>query len=61
MVENVIFNELKATFIVQAVQDDDVHLPEQQEVNLIDLYPTKSQENNELNVERTAEILDSLR
>lgn len=63
IVDNVIFNDLKATFIVQAVQDDDVHLPEKQEVNLIDLYPTKlpHQENRELNIERTAEVIDSLR
>lgn len=61
MVESVIFNDLKAIFCVQAVQDDDVHLPEKQEVNLIDLFPTKVQENKELNVERTAEVIDSLR
>lgn len=61
MVENVIFNDLKAIFYVQAVQDEDVHLPEKQEVNLIDLFPTKVQENKELNVERTAEVIDSLR
>ncbi|KAL5281630.1 SHCBP1 family protein [Megaselia abdita] len=61
MVENVIFNDLKATFFVQAVQDDNVHMPEKQEVNLIDLYPTKDQENKEINTERTAEVLDSLR
>lgn len=61
IVENVIFSDLKATFYVLAVQDDDVHLPEKQEVNLIDLYPTKVQENKELNVERTAEVIDSLR
>lgn len=60
-VEQVMFKELKAVFLVQAVQDDDVHLPERHEVDLQDLYPTLSQENTELNVERTADCLDRLR
>ncbi|XP_055858410.1 protein nessun dorma [Episyrphus balteatus] len=61
MVEQVLFKELKAVIIILAVQDEDVHLPERQEVNLEDLWPTKMQENSELNIERTADCIDRLR
>ncbi|XP_067621875.1 protein nessun dorma [Eurosta solidaginis] len=60
-VEQVLFKELKAIFIVQEVQDENVHLPERHEVYLEDMWPTKQQENSELNIERTADCIDSLR
>ncbi|XP_011200342.2 protein nessun dorma [Bactrocera dorsalis] len=60
-VEQVIFKDLKAIFIIQAVQDEDIHLPEKHEVFLEDLWPTKEQENSELNIERTADCVDRLR
>lgn len=60
-VEQVLFDELKATFLVEAVQDDDVHLPERQTVSLEELWPLKDQENDALNVDRTAECVDRLR
>lgn len=61
MVEQVLFKELKAIIVILAVQDEDVHLPERQEVNLEDLWPTKVQENSALNIERTADCIDRLR
>ncbi|XP_055921308.1 protein nessun dorma [Eupeodes corollae] len=61
MVEQVLFKELKAIIVILAVQDEDVHLPERQEVNLEDLWPTRIQENSELNIERTADCIDRLR
>lgn len=61
MVNNVFFQDLKADFAVIAVQDDDIHLPEQYEVPLEDLFPIIEQENAELNVDRTADCLDELR
>ncbi|XP_062131093.1 protein nessun dorma [Drosophila sulfurigaster albostrigata] len=60
-VDQVISDELKAVFVVTAVQDQDVHLPESNEVSLIDLWPTRQQENAALNVETTAECIDRLR
>ncbi|XP_060663135.1 protein nessun dorma [Drosophila nasuta] len=60
-VDQVISEELKAVFVVTAVQDQDVHLPESNEVSLIDLWPTIQQENAALNVETTAECIDRLR
>lgn len=60
-VEQVLFDELKATFLVEAVQDDDVHLPERQTVSLEELWPLKDQENDALNVDRTADCIDRLR
>lgn len=60
-VEQVLFDELKATFLVEAVQDDDVHLPERQTVSLEELWPLKDQENDALNVDRTADCVDRLR
>ncbi|XP_017081528.2 protein nessun dorma [Drosophila eugracilis] len=60
-VEQVIFDELKAVFIVTAVQDNDVHLPESNEVSLVELWPTVKQENSALNVDTTAECIDRLR
>lgn len=61
MVEQVHFSELKATFSVTGVQDDDVHLPGRHEVELIDLLPTKFQENEAINIETTAACVDMLR
>lgn len=61
MVNNVFFQDLKADFSVIAVQDDDIHLPERYEVPLEDLFPTIEQENDELNIDRTADCLDELR
>ncbi|KAH8377499.1 hypothetical protein KR093_005754 [Drosophila rubida] len=60
-VDQVIFDELKAVFVVTAVQDQDVHLPESNEVSLIELWPTIQQENTALNVDTTAECIDRLR
>ncbi|XP_016924649.3 protein nessun dorma [Drosophila suzukii] len=60
-VEQVIFDELKAVFVVTAVQDNDVHLPESNEVSLVELWPTVQQENSALNVDTTAECIDRLR
>ncbi|XP_017056692.2 protein nessun dorma [Drosophila ficusphila] len=60
-VEQVIFEELKAVFVVTAVQDNDVHLPESNEVSLVELWPTVQQENSALNVDTTAECIDRLR
>ncbi|XP_058814910.1 protein nessun dorma isoform X2 [Topomyia yanbarensis] len=59
-VEQVLFDELKAIFLIEAVQDD-VHLPDKQIVSLEELWPLKEQENNALNVDRTANCLDQLR
>lgn len=60
-VEEVIYDELKAIFLVEAVQEDDVHLPEKMVVSLVELWPLKDQENNALNVDRTADCIDQLR
>ncbi|XP_017855400.1 protein nessun dorma [Drosophila busckii] len=60
-VDQVIFDELKAVFVVTAVQDQDVHLPESNEVSLIELWPTMQQENSALNADTTAECIDRLR
>lgn len=60
-VNNVYFQDLMADFAINAVQDDEVHLPEVHEVPLEDLWPTINQENPELMVERTADCIDELR
>jgi len=60
-VEHVMFKELKAIFTVIGVEDDDIHIPEKHEVHLEELWPTKEQENNALNVEKTADSIDRLR
>lgn len=61
IVEMVMFKELRAIFRVIAVQDDDIHLPDEHDVALEDLWPTKQQENNALNIEMTAKCIDMLR
>ncbi|XP_029728532.2 protein nessun dorma [Aedes albopictus] len=60
-VEKVLFDELKAIIYVEAVEDDDLHLPERQLVSLSELWPLRHQKNTLLNVERTADCLDQLR
>lgn len=60
-VTNVHFRELNAEFMVSAVQDDDVSIPEFHIVPLVDLWAAKDQENEELNIERTADCIDQLR
>lgn len=60
MVRNVIFEELQAVVDIVAVQDD-ISLPEQHEVPLTCLYPTKKQENQILDFHGTADCLDQLR
>lgn len=61
MVQQVHFTELKATFEVTGVEDDGVHLPTRHEVALIDLLPTKFQENSAIEIETTAKCVDMLR
>lgn len=60
-VTNVLFKDLKAIFAIIAIQDDDIHLPEEHEVPLIDLYPTKVQENPAIHIEATANCVDMIR
>lgn len=60
-VECVVYKELRAIFKVIAVQDDNIHLPEEHDVALEDLWPTKQQENSAVNAEMTAKCIDSLR
>ncbi|XP_034231190.1 protein nessun dorma [Thrips palmi] len=54
------FQELTAFVEVEKVQDN-ISIPGKQEVPLIQLYPTKSQEDPFLNVEYTANFIDQLR
>ncbi|XP_050077168.1 protein nessun dorma [Anopheles maculipalpis] len=61
-VDQVLFDELKAIFIIEAIQDDDVHLPEEQiAVDLEELWPLREQNNPALNVNITADCIDKLR
>ncbi|XP_052896090.1 protein nessun dorma isoform X2 [Anopheles moucheti] len=61
-VDQVLFDELKAIFIIEAIQDDDVQLPEPQLiVDLDELWPLREQNFAELNVNITAECIDKLR
>lgn len=60
-VENSNFDELSATFLVESVQDESIHLPEVCTVPLEDLYPTIEQENSALNADLTADCLDRFR
>lgn len=59
--DQVNFQDLSCTFTIEAVQDESVELPEKYEVPLIELWLTKAQENEALNVEMTAEAIDTLR
>lgn len=60
-IEQVFFLEHSANFIVEAVQENNIELPEKLEVPLVDLWPLKTQENTALVVEMTARALDQLR
>lgn len=61
-VEQVFFNEMKAIFIVHAIQeDDDIKVPLNNEVPLEDLWPTIGQENSAINIDITADAIDALR
>lgn len=61
-VEQIDFKECKAQFKVEAVPDSDINLVmETHFVNLEELWPTTRQENDALNVEKTAEALDNYR
>lgn len=54
------FQELTAFVEVEKVQDN-ITIPMKQEVPLIQLYPTKSQEEPYLNIDYTANFIDQLR
>lgn len=56
-----LLSNLQAEFEVISVQDDDVHIHMYHDVPLEDLWPTKQQENSVLDVEGTANCIDSLR
>uniref|UniRef100_A0A336LQZ3 CSON000921 protein n=1 Tax=Culicoides sonorensis TaxID=179676 RepID=A0A336LQZ3_CULSO len=62
-ITQVYYEELNANILIEKVSNNDSksQLPDQYDVPLIELFPTKSQENNALNIERTAEGIDSLR
>lgn len=55
------FEIFSATFLVESVLDENVHLPKACSVPLDDLYPTIEQENAALNVDLTADCLDRYR
>lgn len=59
-VVNVNFEELTAFVEVEKVQDD-ITIPVRQEVPLVELYPTKHQDDPHLNVEYTANFIDRFR
>ncbi|XP_050088743.1 protein nessun dorma isoform X1 [Anopheles aquasalis] len=61
-VDQVLFDELQASFIVEAIQDDDVQLLEKElVVDLEELWPLREQNNPALNVTITADCIDKLR
>lgn len=65
-VNQVYYDELLANFTIEEIEDcgeenDQIQLPDQYDVSLMELFATKSQENNALNIERTAEGIDALR
>lgn len=59
-VEHVDYDELTALVKIIAVQDE-IHLPEKYDVPLVELYPTKNQENEVLDMPGTANCIDGLR
>lgn len=59
-IEHVDSNEHSALVKIVAVQDD-IHLPEKYDVPLVELYPTRTQQNSALDVASTAECIDMLR
>lgn len=61
-IEQIDFKECKAEFKVEAVPDEHIDLyTDKHFVNLEELWPTIRQENDALNVEKTAEALDNYR
>ncbi|XP_055634429.1 protein nessun dorma isoform X2 [Toxorhynchites rutilus septentrionalis] len=60
-VEQVLFDELKAIFVIDFTQDEELQLSEKQIVSLEELWPTREQENDALNVDQTANCIDQLR
>lgn len=61
-VENVEYSEHTATVRILAVQDDDIHLPEEYCVPLTQLWPTKEQDKTVgINLTSTANAIDALR
>ncbi|XP_049548137.1 protein nessun dorma-like [Anopheles darlingi] len=61
-VDQVLFDDLQASFIVEAIQDDDGQLLEKQlVVDLEELWPLREQNNPALNVTITADCIDKLR
>ncbi|XP_055617319.1 protein nessun dorma-like [Toxorhynchites rutilus septentrionalis] len=60
-VEEVLFDDLKAIFLVEYVQDDDVHLPAKQIVPLVELWPLREQKDENLIMDRTADYIDQVR
>ncbi|XP_034942237.1 protein nessun dorma [Chelonus insularis] len=58
--EQVDFVELSALVKIVAVQDE-IHLPEKYDVPLIELYPTKNQTNDVLDMVGTSNCIDQLR
>uniref|UniRef100_A0A0C9QWR0 Shcbp1-b_0 protein n=1 Tax=Fopius arisanus TaxID=64838 RepID=A0A0C9QWR0_9HYME len=59
-VENVECSDLSALVKIVAVQDE-IHLPDKCDVPLMELYPTKDQENSAIDAEGTANCIDQLR
>ncbi|KAK0095817.1 hypothetical protein PV326_007291 [Microctonus aethiopoides] len=59
-VEHVDFTEQSALVKIIAVQDE-IHLPDKYDVPLVELYPTKNQNNNVLDIIGTANCIDQLR
>lgn len=59
-VQQVSFTELTSLVKIVAVQDD-IHLPEEYDVPLIELYATQVQENDALDMVGTANCIDELR
>ncbi|XP_011268498.2 protein nessun dorma [Camponotus floridanus] len=55
------FPKLNALVKIKAVLDEDIHLPEEHEVPLIELYPTLNQKNKTLDIEGTAHCIDRVR
>lgn len=61
-VENIDFRDLTAFIKILAVQDDNIHLPESHVVPLIQLWPTKYQDDTvRLDLQGTANGIDKLR
>lgn len=61
IVENCIFDELKCSFRVTGVEDENIHLPEICQVNIAELWLTKDQINNVLDFKKTSDCIDQFR